>query len=72
MDGGWTDWGLWSDCSTTCGGGSRRRARSCTNPRPSDGGAQCVGIQAYTEDCNYDIHCRGKPEGILKFLLTYK
>lgn len=47
VDGGWTDW---SDCSETCGGGTQ--TRSCTNPKPANGGAQCKG--ADSRACNTD------------------
>merc|ERR1712055_722609 len=36
VDGGWSDW---SDCGEKCGGGWKKR--SCTNPAPSNGGADC-------------------------------
>jgi len=45
VDGGWTDWGT---CSQSCGGGTQ--TRSCTNPTPANGGADCVGSN--TQSCN--------------------
>ena len=27
----------------TCGAGQQEQSRTCTNPPPSDGGAQCLG-----------------------------
>ena len=54
--GGYTPWGDWSACSVTCGAGSKRRSRSCTNPSPKHGGPTCIeqGLGEATEDqsCN--------------------
>ncbi|XP_052281797.1 coadhesin-like isoform X3 [Dreissena polymorpha] len=43
IDGGWTDWSIWSGCSVSCGGGFYKRYRDCTNPTPSPFGRQCAG-----------------------------
>jgi hypothetical protein len=47
VDGGWSDW---SDCSSACGGGTQKR--TCTSPKPSNGGAQCTGPKV--QACNTD------------------
>ena len=52
VDGGWTDWSQWDVCPVTCGGGVQERSRSCTNPAPLHGGANCIGSLTDTQDCN--------------------
>jgi len=51
-DGGWSDFGDWSECSASCAGGIQKRTRSCTNPAPANGGAECVGETEETRECN--------------------
>ena len=54
VNGGYTDWTGWSDCSTSCGGGERLRTRKCTEPVPKYGGNNCasLGPGQLTEKCN--------------------
>lgn len=52
VNGGWSNWGAWSDCSLTCGSGSQTRMRSCTNPPPANGGADCKGSNSQSQSCN--------------------
>ncbi|XP_078367511.1 coadhesin-like isoform X2 [Oculina patagonica] len=54
IDGGYSEWEEWSDCSLSCGGGKRSRHRQCTNPVPQHGGKDCkeLGPATETEDCN--------------------
>ena len=52
MDGDWADFGNWSECSVPCGGGTVTRTRTCTNPSPAYGGADCVGEKNETRTCN--------------------
>ena len=42
VDGKWSEWSSWEDCSLACGGGSRKRKRTCTNPTPLHGGSYCA------------------------------
>jgi len=51
VDGGYTEWGAWSACSASCGGGMRQRRRSCTNPPPANGGANCQGDAVESDAC---------------------
>ncbi|KAK3095541.1 hypothetical protein FSP39_015906, partial [Pinctada imbricata] len=51
-NGGWSDWGSWGSCSLTCGGGTRSRDRTCTNPTPIGTGSTCSGDSTSTESCN--------------------
>jgi hypothetical protein len=52
INGGWSKWSDWSDCSVECGGGTRIRTRTCTNPKPSCRGTNCVGGSSETQSCN--------------------
>ena len=51
VDGGWSAWGPWQGCDTTCDR-RRVRVRFCNNPVPSRGGASCVGLGFEAEKCN--------------------
>ena len=61
VNGGYSDWGPYGQCSKTCGGGVKTRSRSCTNPPPSNGGEDCsvLGSDTSTRRCNID-DCPGK------------
>ena len=52
VDGDYSDFGDWSVCSAECGGGTQTRTRTCTNPAPAHGGADCVGDSSETRECN--------------------
>ena len=54
MDGVWSDYDEWGECSETCGTGSQTRSRTCTNPAPAHGGDECVGEETESQDCNTD------------------
>lgn len=57
IDGGWSDW---SFCGSDC-----RQIRTCTNPPPSNGGADCIGVSSRSctggncdpTECNFDSDC---------------
>ncbi|CAC5418366.1 Adhesion G protein-coupled receptor B2,Coadhesin,Thrombospondin-1,Adhesion G protein-coupled receptor B1,Mucin-like protein,Hemicentin-1,Adhesion G protein-coupled receptor B3,Thrombospondin-2 [Mytilus coruscus] len=54
IDGHWTEWSSWNECSITCGGGLKDRERTCSNPLPQYGGNPCVGNATTSETCNED------------------
>eukprot|EP00118_Oscarella_pearsei_P015639 m.142125 g.142125 ORF g.142125 m.142125 type:complete len:476 (+) comp38356_c0_seq3:932-2359(+) len=51
-DGGWSEYGEWSLCDRSCGGGRRSRTRSCTNPHPKNGGKHCQGSPIQRGSCS--------------------
>ena len=57
VNGGWSEWSPWTDCSLTCDIGQRTRYRLCDSPSPSNGGQNCSfdsssGLQ--TVNCKVD------------------
>lgn len=44
IDGGYTQWVTVGSCSETCGTGRQTRQRTCTNPAPQFGGADCSSL----------------------------
>ena len=57
VDGGYTD-PDWSECSAFCGEGEQSRTRTCTNPAPANGGADCIGEADQTQPCTLN-ECPG-------------
>ncbi|XP_078375646.1 coadhesin-like isoform X1 [Oculina patagonica] len=51
-DGNWSPWGNPGPCDKSCGGGTRKRQRTCTNPPPSGNGKDCKGSNTKSEPCN--------------------
>ncbi|KAK7094973.1 hypothetical protein V1264_006443 [Littorina saxatilis] len=52
VHGNWAAWGGWGSCSLTCGGGQRKRFRTCSNPAPSNNGRPCLGSAENMDRCN--------------------
>ena len=59
LDGGWSEFGEWDNCTMPCDGGTTCRERLCNNPTPSFGGEQCHGEAQECKDCN-TLSCKGK------------
>ena len=58
VDGEWSNWSNYGDCSVTCGNGTRIRSRECNSPEPSGGGSPCSGESQQTDECK-TITCPG-------------
>uniref|UniRef100_A0A3Q4ARY0 Uncharacterized protein n=1 Tax=Mola mola TaxID=94237 RepID=A0A3Q4ARY0_MOLML len=69
VDGGWSRWGDWTECSLPCGGGVQFRRRQCDNPSPQSGGRGCLGVAQQQRDCNTHL-CTGSPVWPDTFILT--
>jgi hypothetical protein len=52
ISGGWSGWRTQGACSKSCGGGWQTQVRTCTNPAPANGGADCVGASSQQIACN--------------------
>ncbi|KAG8227171.1 hypothetical protein J437_LFUL008055, partial [Ladona fulva] len=67
VDGQWSTWSSWGECSAPCGwggapgspsgGGFRLRRRRCDSPQPSNGGQECLGCPVEYETCNVGVRC---------------
>lgn len=49
---GWSEWGPWSECTATCGGGMQYQTRTCTNPAPIYNAPGCTGNIIQSRPCN--------------------
>ena len=52
VDGQWSNWSEYTECTTTCGGGEQNRNRSCTNPVPQYDGRNCTGQEVDIRNCS--------------------
>ncbi|KAL4223254.1 scavenger receptor [Mactra antiquata] len=58
VNGHWASWHSWSTCSVSCGGGVKKRTRTCTNPSPTSNGLACIGNSEDMNVCNI-FNCPG-------------
>lgn len=57
IDGKWSQWSRWGECSRKCGGGMQFRQRVCSPT--TNGGKPCEGEKTERRDCNAQ-RCNGK------------
>ena len=55
VDGIWSDWNTYSECTASCGSGTQTRTRLCTGQ--SNGGQPCFGPATQTITCSTNINC---------------
>ena len=70
VDGGWSEWSDWSQCTVSCGNGTRTRSRTCNNPTPQHNGKPCEGPSQDVELCSLG-HCPGKKVTVKNVLLIF-
>lgn len=61
VDGNWSEWSVWEECSRSCGQGNRTRVRTCTDPPAQHGGRPCEGKAVDVAVCSVRP-CPGKGE----------
>ncbi|MEE6496324.1 hypothetical protein FKM82_002300 [Ascaphus truei] len=52
VDGNWSEWSAWEECSKTCGHGKRTRIRTCNDPSAHEGGRACDGSAVEIAVCH--------------------
>ena len=58
VNGGYSLWSKWGQCSKSCGTGEQSRSRSCTNPTPVGSGKPCEGAANEIQQC-FTTACPG-------------
>lgn len=68
VDGNFSQWSEFSECTRSCGTGTRFRTRTCDNPAPRFGGSDCTvrGEDSQTYRCNMNP-CPGIELGLSAF-----
>ncbi|XP_069118935.1 uncharacterized protein [Argopecten irradians] len=53
LNGGFSKWSAYGECSKSCGTGNKTRTRTCNNPSPAGNGSTCSGFYLETTLCNF-------------------
>ena len=65
VHGNYSAWSAWGSCSVSCGPGIKKRTRTCTHPKPENGGLTCaerkLGPNTEVTSC-FVKRCPGKWE----------
>ncbi|XP_014667901.1 PREDICTED: uncharacterized protein LOC106809351 [Priapulus caudatus] len=68
VDGAWSAWSGWGDCTAPCGDGVQNRYRICDDPRPLNGGQFCPGAPVETKHCRLmDCQVAVTPDPLAKY-----
>ena len=59
VNGGWGEWGRWSECSATCGPGMWSRERKCDSPKPEYDGEPCNETEKVEVEKCKKQNCQG-------------
>ncbi|XP_074601584.1 netrin receptor UNC5D-like isoform X2 [Brevipalpus obovatus] len=51
LNGSWSDWSPWSNCSVKCGRGVQKRYRECSALLAMNGHSDCIGESVQVMDC---------------------
>jgi len=61
VDGQFSEWSDFGECSEACGYGTAQQTRTCTNPPPKNGGEECIGDYSREDKC-YNGPCSADGE----------
>jgi len=69
VDGGWSIWSQWTNCSAECGNGTQTRMRTCTNPTPKFSGSPCQGQNEQSQLCKKKA-CPGMQYALMEYVVS--